>query len=247
MNQHDDDIKNLPKVPRIVVIVLGWLGGAGAAAFLLAVPCVLLGRGHPHLGSTLCFPLSDPTSVVVRENGEVLVALSYYGRIQVYDKSGDFKFGYFANSAGGHLRLRFDDAGNLVVVPSRQERVYVYDRNGRLQDSILKTDFHPVEPDQIPSIDRDGRRYHIVSGLWNPRIIREELNGDRSTLLQTPVLLRPFVGPLPCWALALGAVVAQRVLIRRFRRKDSTAPKAPQRPDNDSAGCLCTAAATTPT
>jgi hypothetical protein len=224
MKQNDIDITEMPKGARITVIALRWLTLAGFTAFLLGAVCELFGAGHPHIGGNICFPLSDPSAVVVRRNGEIVVALSYYSRIQVYDSGGNFKFGYFVNSYGGNLSLRIDHGGNLIVIPTRNKSVYMYDESGRLQSSILKAQFDPQALDDLPFVDQEGRRYYIVGQLWNPRIIREDGRDERNTVIQTPLPLRPFVGPLPCWALALSAFIIQRLVIRWFRRAGNTLP-----------------------
>lgn len=223
------DVNDMPILSRAILRLLEWLAGLAAAAFVLGLLCVFVGKDHPNVARNICFPLSAPNDVVAAANGTIFVALEFYSRIQVYGRNGRFQYGYFVNSDGGLIRLEIGDAGNLRVLPARGEWNYVYDRTGKLLSSSSKPQDHnelglPRSQREwrargTPFIDRQGRRYLIVSRLWNPRIIREDPTGDREVLIQTPLLLRPFVGPFPCWVMLLCAGLLHQFVKRRFSRR----------------------------
>lgn len=170
-------------------------------SFLSGIACVLLGPTFPHFASNLCFPLSAPQDLATDKKGRIYVALGFYGRIQVYDRDGEFVYGFFTQTGGGPMRLQIDSNDHLRIAASRTDRLHIYDTNGRLLESRhnAKNSFEHLQRPRIVDGADNRVRYVVRNPLLKPEILK--LDGKHNVLLRidTPIWVWPLVCPLPCW------------------------------------------------
>ena len=186
---------------RIIRGLLSTTCGIGVLAFLSGFVSAFFGKDHPDFAQDVCFPMSDPQDVVADRQGRIHVALAFYSRIQVYDSNGRFLHGYFVASGGGRIRLDIDRGVNVIVIPARSDRMFVYDKDAKLISSPRKPQ-RAIPKVQQPGgdfLDSGGNRYTVANRLLNPVIQRADPKGRNDLVIQTPLMLRPVIGPLPCW------------------------------------------------
>jgi hypothetical protein len=135
---------------------------------------------------SLNWPVKQPASAIRFPDGRYAVAIDRIGRIQVYDASGHFQYGWQSRYPDNILRLRSD--GTLAVyAPLRQIRNHhpwaerVYDENGTL----------------------------LADGFSDLNVVARVLPGQSPTRLALPQaipawLAFPLYGPFYGWAVALG-------------------------------------------
>jgi hypothetical protein len=191
----------------------------GSGAFFGGCVCSMFGPKYPLFASSVEFPLSDPQDVVADERGLIYVALGFYGRVQVYVATGTFLRGFFVNVDGGAFRLKIDKPDSVTVVSARGNKVLLYDSKGGLVQTkpdkdrlFLRLETRPWKGFR----DSTGRTYQIHNRYFSPRIVRVE-HGTTSLEIQTPALLTPLIGPLPCW-LSVGLSALSEFVIRKSRR-----------------------------
>jgi hypothetical protein len=182
-------------------------GVACLLAFLTGLACQLFGDRAPDSIGKVCFPLSQPEDVIVDEQGRIYVALTFYGRVQVYNRDGAFLYGFFAKAWGGPLRLHFDADGRLNVV-SKYGHLHVYDDAGRLlatKDDVEGRLYKQLVHERPRGFrDSNGSSYMIHGAFLNPRVLRRDKHGNITLRIRTPTVMWPLIGPFPCW-LMLGA------------------------------------------
>lgn len=165
----------------------------------------LFGPGDPLFLQDFCFPLSTVEDVAVDRDGQVYVALAYYGRIQIYDKSGKFIRGIFVDAHGGAFCLNFDKEGHIEITTAKGQKEITMDRNGKIlkiadvSSLNLRLCFERAENGWEA---HDGQKYFLHDGYFSPSIIKS--NGAvEHTLIDTPFFLVPFVAPIPAFLCSL--------------------------------------------
>lgn len=223
---------------QIILQVLECVTGLGVLAFLFGFVLAFADPAPPGVMRNICLPLGDPGGVVTSLDGDVFVASQFYSRIQVYDSQGRFQYGFFVGSHGSPMRLEIDNVGVLTVLPRQSRWILHYDRNGALLNKLPKKKFFQKRWREAgnPFLDSHGCRYFIASKLWNPRVIREEPTGRRRTLIQTPLLLLPFEGPLPCWALAVCSGLLHFLVRKCINRRQQLAVVPEDEPEGAQPG-----------
>ncbi len=140
---------------------------------------------------------NEPWGVALDADGQVYVADTWNGRIQVFDRDGNFvrKWGYFNTTNGelgdplalfGPRGIAIDSAGNLVVADTGNKRILQFSKNGELIQQVGGGGIalgRFEEPTAVAVDPRDGSIF--VADAWNRRI--QKLDPNLVPLAEWPV------------------------------------------------------------
>jgi uncharacterized protein (TIGR03663 family) len=140
---------------------------------------------------------NEPWGVAVDEAGQIYVADTWNGRIQVFAPDGAFlrKWGYFDTTQGelgdplklfGPRGLAVDGSGNLLVADTGNKRILLFSPTGELIQQLGGggvTLGRFEEPTSVAVDGRDGSVY--VADAWNRRI--QKLDAALQPLAEWPV------------------------------------------------------------
>ncbi len=147
------------------------LAVAGAAAVVLAVwgaVLVFLSLAAPQLPEMLPMPLGTITAVATGPSGRVYVASSTYGRVNIYDSSGEFQRAVPA--PGRPFRMLISPDGKLYVGYWGLSRAMsVFSPGGKfLQKSLMSKEDHEAifgTTAGEKAVDRQGQIYEVCGLL----------------------------------------------------------------------------------
>jgi DNA-binding beta-propeller fold protein YncE len=139
----------------------------------------------------------EPWGVAVGPNGDIFVADTWNGRIQVFDAEGQFlrKWGYFSSTGGeltdpyalfGPRGIAVDQQGNLVVTDTGNKRILHFTPDGQLIQQaggggVILGRFE--EPTAVEVDPQTG--FVFVADAWNRRV--QVLSADLEPLAEWPV------------------------------------------------------------
>ena len=139
----------------------------------------------------------EPWGIAVNAEGQIFVADTWNGRIQVFGEDGSFvrKWGYFNSSNGamgdplalyGPRGVAIDSTGNLLVADTGNKRIMRFAPTGEVVGQvggggIQLGNFE--EPTSVAVDPRDGSIY--VADAWNRRI--QKLDANLLPLAEWPV------------------------------------------------------------
>lgn len=140
---------------------------------------------------------NEPWGVATDANGNIYVADTWNGRIQVFDMDGTFvrKWGYFNTTDGtlgdplalfGPRGVAVDSEGNVLVADTGNKRILQYTPTGELVRQIGGGGVQLgmfEEPTDIAVDPRDGSIF--VADAWNRRI--QKLDSTLQALAEWPV------------------------------------------------------------
>ncbi len=88
---------------KIIVNVFLWARPAALLSPVGWLPFLFVTRtdGDGDFYSKTNFPMKELQNVIVDAHDRVFVGVSGFGRVQVYDTTGRFLYGFFAISSGG--------------------------------------------------------------------------------------------------------------------------------------------------
>jgi len=139
----------------------------------------------------------EPWGVAVDANGDIYVADTWNGRIQVFDSQGNFlrKWGVFATTNGelgdpnalfGPRGMTITLDGSLAVADTGNKRIVVYRPSGELVNQMGGGGVVPgrfEEPTDVKVDPTDGSL--LVADAWNQRVQR--FSADLQFLAEFPV------------------------------------------------------------
>lgn len=144
-------------------------------------------------------PNSGIDGIVVDSSGNIFLGLAGYGKMQVYDKEGNFVRHWPIKSEGGTFKLSLDPENYIEVITARGDKVLTYDEYGKL---ILETGYlcdYSTYDKMYPATSfrtKNGDLYE-VNGIVYPTIIK---NGNIiEPLIEQNIILRILQGPWPTW------------------------------------------------
>jgi DNA-binding beta-propeller fold protein YncE len=130
--------------------------------------------------------LNEPWGVAVGDSGDVFVADTWNGRIQVFDRDGVFlrKWGRFGMASTatdepllyGPRGIELDDAGNLVVADTGNKRLLVFTPDGRPVHTLGHEGHESDAFDEPVGLARDANHTLLVADAWNRRIKRLDVS-----------------------------------------------------------------------
>jgi hypothetical protein len=200
-------LRDWMSVTVALVGLFGFLGGAVVA---------LAGNRLPMRAFE--FPLGDVQDVDIDREGKVVLALGFYGRIQLYDANGRFRRSWSADALGGPFTVSFQSPDLVASYAGRRGSTILFDLAGER----VREDAEPARPKSetgAPSINApDGSRVTVQRRLFWPNVVREK-GGVSSTLVAEPWSMRFIEGPLPTWLLFCGGGLLNRHTLARIRAR----------------------------
>ncbi len=202
--------KTRPPVFKAVYIIAGVLIFLGFTSFMsgLVFDSFVI-PGKPVVSGEWCFPIAEPEGIAV-DNEHIVLRSTFYQRIQVYDKDGNFQNGWFCPKVkGAHLLIDgqgriqlagyenewfFDIEGNLL---SKVSKEYDFDR---FQDKFGKYDDWVTQDDQYNT-------YHIPHPHMWPSVIKHCTDGAEMVLISWPCYLWFLNGPFLSWLTAAAGML----------------------------------------
>jgi hypothetical protein len=195
--------------------LLGWLSkilvAMGAVGFLGGFLFATAGSRFPV--PSVEFPLGDVQDVAVDKEGSILLALGFYGRIQLYDSAGRFQCGWPADARGGSFTVAFRSANVVASYAARRHSTILFDLGGKRLNE--ESEEPPPEHRGGAGLIRlsDGSALRVQHRLLWPTLVRHK-DGVTSTVVTGPWYFRPITGPLPTWLLMVGGALLGKGLPR---------------------------------
>jgi hypothetical protein len=191
-----------PFVFKALCVLAGILLFVGFTSFMSGfVFSAIIVPGKPVVSGRWCFPIAEPEGIAV-DDEHIVVRSTFYERIQVYDREGNFQKGWFCPKVkGAHLLI--DEQGRIQLAGYENE--WFFDFEGNLLSKVSKEyDFDGfqerfgVYKDWVTE-DRQSNTYRISHPhLW-PQLHRIDSNGVETILISTPWYLWFLNGPAPSW------------------------------------------------
>lgn len=159
------------------------------------------------------YPIGDPQSIALSDEDNILLGLTSYGRIQVYDKNGNFIKGWFVGATGGPFVIWTDDNKKLHAIITRSEMHKIYDFNGNLIEAKnIENVEKYIELDnkgKLVQTDSLGNIYSLKDIRWKPTVTRTDLKNVETKIIEDPFWLWITKKPAPNWhILVLSMVIA---------------------------------------
>lgn len=176
------------------------------------------------------FPLAWLGGISVSDSGTIYVSIQQYGRVQAYDKNGEFQRGWFVDSGGGLFDMWVDEGDLIHVRTVRTDKHLVFDPEGKLVKSIEIID--PTEARTLAAkavgfadIDSLGNTYELRSAIWFPEVVKTDPHGLQKTLFSESSASFLLRYPQPGWHIGLLAFGLVFVLTYARRRMCSGGTK----------------------
>ncbi len=194
-------MKYLRKI--IVIFSVAWII-FGLVSFFFGLVCA---TGIISGFNTYPFPLGDPTSIAVDQDGRLYCALQFYQRIQVYDAQGQFLRNWHVPNAG-YFALRVNEQ-NYLEVETREGQRYVFTADGTLlnQAILIQLENPAAILGKTFCTDPNGNRYEICNRFLAPHIIKISPQGESQIWIQMPFYQWLITGPLIPWLMILAGFI----------------------------------------
>ena len=148
-------------------------------------------------------PQGELETIAVDHQGRIYCGGQFWQRVQVYDRDGNFLYGWPIDASGGAFRLTADPQGRIHVAAARTQKHLVYATDGTL---LSEEDLHELPQDfqsKTDLTDAVGNRYVIRSPHLFPRVIRIDRDGRPHRVVGTRWYLWLVQGPIPAWPIAV--------------------------------------------
>lgn len=217
-----------PFVFKALCFAAGILLFIGFTSFMSGfVFSALIVPGKPAVSGRWCFPIAEPEGIAVNDE-HIVVRSTFYERIQVYDKEGNFQIGWFCPKLKG-THLLIDEQGRILLAGYVNE--WLFDFEGNLLSTVSKEyDFdgfhnkYGIYKDWITE-DLQSNTYRISHPhLW-PKVHKITPDGDDTVLISHPWYLWFLNGPAPAWLTgAAGMLLAISLSAYDKRKRISRKP-----------------------
>ncbi|MDJ1469020.1 hypothetical protein [Xanthocytophaga flava] len=134
-------------------------------------------------------PWFDISNVIVDQKGNTYIGLPFYGRVQLYDKEGNFrKQWHIGHGNGGSFRLILSPNQYIEVATAQGRSLNTFDSKGKLIKVKHNTDlFHRLDDKRThPFVDRNKNEYGIKDKVLFPEIIRKSPSGKEDLVAKMP-------------------------------------------------------------
>jgi hypothetical protein len=211
-----------------VMITMLWLwftiGAVGVMTTLLSQ--IISSLGFRMLSSNIRFPLGGVSSLVINQEGHIIVYSTDLSRLQIFDKKGDFLKGWYVPSASptaGSSEMYLDKNQYIHLILLNDQH-YVFNFEGDvLEHSSEKGIWKKVHEPYVPPpiyIDHMGNKYIFQDSLFMPRILRVSPEGDSVAIVSDSIYTLPCRGKLTLvfFFAFPGTILAVSILWSRKKR-----------------------------
>ncbi|MCL5772783.1 MAG: hypothetical protein M1536_00175 [Firmicutes bacterium] len=189
---------------NVVVIILFYVGiFLEIIGFLGFFRNIVYSGGYNRQSSEA--PLKGLDGIAVDDNGRIYCAVQAYGRVQVYDKNGNFIRSCYIDSNEG-FRINVDDKNNLYVNATKSGKyhmylyyiLYVFNKNGELIKQKESDEYTYFKFGNVKKlIDKESNTYEIRSASFYPHIVKIFSDGKEVTIVATNFFSWLLMGPPP--------------------------------------------------
>lgn len=142
------------------------------------------------------FPLHTLNNIAQDDNGNIYVGLDGWSRIQVYDKSGNFEYGWLIKNKGsGGWSFKIDD--NNVIHSFGSLLYQQYSKNGEL---LLSKHVSPKFHDTYNELGTKREQNNCEDIKISKKLLLNFTVVDKKTekiLIETPLYFAPIDLPIP--------------------------------------------------
>lgn len=174
-------------IPRVGVHVCNVAIIFFLIASLFAFFCSLAGPLVPHLFTGLRFPLAGLTGIAVDDENIYTISQGY-GRLQVFDKTGNFVKGWFGQFSKGTFWININKNNNLSVILSDGEE-YIYNVDGELLKRSNCSKDYPnenIRQGKNETYGSDGNLYVPIDS-FRSKVIKFSPSGKMGTVISDPI------------------------------------------------------------
>ena len=150
-------------------------------------------------------PLFDIEGIVVDHGENIYVATLAYGRIQVYNKSGQFKRSWHVEAGGGAFKMMLQNK-DIVVVTARGDKKITYDLHGNVISQTKRPQTYSYY-NKFPSSSfetENGDLYEVRGWIFS------EITKNNQTIMRQHIYLG-LLNPILSWLFSFVSIL---ILIR---------------------------------
>lgn len=160
-------------------------------------------------------PLSGVNGLLVDKDGKVYLALTSYGKVQVYGGDGRFLYNWPVDASGGTFQMQFDEQENIIISTSRRNKLIRYNKQGkRLSESTYEKQ-SPMSIEDPFLFERNPGEVYKVEGLF-PKVVRH--SKEKEVIVDQSLFLKGLKSPLPVWLYFAVGLIIQLYLKKGLRR-----------------------------
>lgn len=223
-------------IKKITITILWFwftIGAIGVATVLLSHAISSL--GFRMLSSNIRFPLGGVSSLVIDQEGHLVVYSTDLSRLQIFNQKGDFLKGWYVPSASpmpGSSEMYLDEKQHIHLILLNEEH-YVFNFEGDvLEHSSEKGIWEKVHELYVPPPtykDHMGNKYIFQDSLFVPHILRVNPEGDSIAIVSDSIYTLPWRGKLTLIFFAFpGTILAVTILWSRKKigKQNFESPKS---------------------
>ncbi len=169
--------------------------------------------------STTELPLAHLRGIVVDQQGNIYLGSQFYGRIQMYDATGNFQKGWFIDTNGGLCRLKINEKNQLEVATARSNLHYIFDQNWNIlsihEDREAFIDFGD-DNEYLYTLE-DNTTYTIELPMIWPEIVKITSRNQSESIIRIKPYHWFFIGIVPAMIFGLIAIVLSSLIYKSSR------------------------------